>query len=81
MSQTAEAAFLLNSRGVHRDLDAFVVAARFACDGRHAGFGLGDGSVHIARAGDPAMGTSFSIHDGAVLDLAADPNLRLVSTA
>jgi WD40 repeat protein len=73
MSQTADAGFLLNSRGIHRDLEAFVVAARFSSDGRHTAFGLGDGSVRIARAGDPNMGASFSVHDGAVLDLAADP--------
>ena len=74
MSQTAEAAFLLNSRGTSRELEAFVVAARFSRDGRHVGFALGDGTVR--RCPDPAQrrlehcGRS---HDGAILDFATDP--------
>jgi WD40 repeat protein len=73
MSQTAEAAFLLRSRGISRDLDAFVVAARFSRDGRRAGFALGDGTVHIAPVGAPGDWTSVTVHDGAVLDFASDP--------
>ena len=49
MSQSAEAAYLLKSRGTSRDLDAFVVAARFSRDGRHVGFALGDGTVRLVR--------------------------------
>jgi len=74
MSQTVEAAFLLQTRGVSRDLDAFVVAARFARDGRHVGFALGDGTVHIAPAGGPMECSAVTVHDGAVLDFAADPS-------
>ena len=73
MSQTAEAAFLLRSRGTSRDLDAFVVAARFSRDGRWAGFALGDGTVHIAPVGASGDWTSVTVHDGAVLDFASDP--------
>jgi WD40 repeat protein len=73
MSQTAEGAFLLKSRGTSQNLDAFVVAARFSHDGRRAGFALGDGSVRIARVGSPEDWTSATVHDGAVLDFASDP--------
>ncbi|MDB5403148.1 MAG: hypothetical protein QOD93_4589 [Acetobacteraceae bacterium] len=73
MSQTAEAAFLLRSRGISRDLDAFVVAAGFSRDGRRTGFALGDGTVRIAQVGVPTDWTSVTVHDGAVLDFATDP--------
>ena len=46
------AAFLLKSRGTSRDLDAFVVAARFSRDGRRVGFALGDGTVRLVAVGD-----------------------------
>jgi WD40 repeat protein len=73
MSQTAEAAFLLKSRGTSRDLNAFVVAARFSLDGRRAGFALGDGTVRIAEVGAPGEWTSVAVHDGAILAFASDP--------
>lgn len=73
MSQTAEAAFLLKSRGVSRELDAFVVAARFSRDGKHVGFALGDGTVWVAPVGVAGDWQSASVHDGAVLDVATDP--------
>jgi WD40 repeat protein len=73
MSQTDPAAFLLRSRGTSRDLDAFVVAARFARDGRLAGFALGDGTVRLAQVRSDDDWTSVTAHDGAVLDFAADP--------
>ncbi|HEX3993461.1 MAG TPA: WD40 repeat domain-containing protein [Acetobacteraceae bacterium] len=73
MSQTAEAAFLLKTRGTSRDLDAFVVAARFARDGRRVGFALGDGTVHIAPVGGSGEGNTVSVHDGAILGFAPDP--------
>jgi WD40 repeat protein len=73
MSQTAEAAYLLKSRGISRELGAFVVAARFSGDGRRAGYALGDGTVHLAPAGAPDDWTVVTTHDGAVLDFAADP--------
>jgi WD40 repeat protein len=73
MSQSAEAAFLLNTRGISRDLDAFAVAARFSRDGAHAGFALGDGTVRLARVGAEEDWTAATAHDGAILDFAADP--------
>src|SRR5476651_533544 len=73
MSQTADAGFLLQSRGVSRDLDAFVVAARFSRDGRRAGFALGDGTVRLGTPGTRDDWTSATVHDGAILDFAADP--------
>jgi WD40 repeat protein len=73
VSQTAEAAFLLQSRGTSRDLDAFVVAARFSRDGRRVAFALGDGTMHIAGVGGATDWTSVTVHDGAVLDFAPDP--------
>jgi WD40 repeat protein len=73
MSQSAEAAFLLHSRGTSRDLDAFVVAALFSRDGQRAAFALGDGTVHIAGESGGADWTSVTVHDGAVLDFAPDP--------
>jgi WD40 repeat protein len=73
MSQTATASFLLESRGVSRDLDAFVVAARFSRDGRHAGFALGDGTIRLVTLGTREDWTSATVHDGAILDFAADP--------
>jgi WD40 repeat protein len=69
MSQTTP--FLLASRGVSRDLGAFVVAARFSHDGRRAGFALGDGSVWTMRPGEPDW-TQTTVHDGAVLAFACD---------
>jgi WD40 repeat protein len=73
MSQTASPDFLLHSRGTSHDLGAFVVAARFSRDGRHAGFALGDGTVRIAQARARADWTSVTVHDGAILDFAPDP--------
>ena len=74
MSQSAEAGFLLQSRGTARDLEAFVIAARFSRDGRRAGFALGDGTVHIAEVDGSADWSAATVHDGAVLDFAADPS-------
>ena len=72
MSQSTEA--LLKSRGTTRDLDAFVVAARFSRDGRYAGFALGDGTVQIARIGAPNDWTRVTAHEGAILGFAPDPS-------
>jgi WD40 repeat protein len=52
-----------------RDLEAFVVAARFSRDGT-PGFALGDGTIWTARRGD---WTSVTVHDGAILSFATDP--------
>ena len=73
MSQAADATFLVNTRGVSRHLDAFVVAVRFSRDGKRAGFALGDGTVRIATIGSDTDWVSATVHDGAVLDFAADP--------
>ncbi len=73
MSQTVDAAFLLNSRGTSRELGAFVVAARFARDNRHVGFALGDGTVRIAPIPPAADWITAEAHDGAILDFATDP--------
>ncbi len=73
MSQTAEARFLLQSRGVSRELDAFIVAARFSRDGLRAGFALGDGTMRIVNTDVLTDWPCFTVHDGAVLDFAPDP--------
>ena len=72
MSQTTTAAFLLESRGVSHDLEAFVVAARFSRDNASVAFALGDGSVHIVRLADTSAWHPVPAHDGAVLALATD---------
>jgi WD40 repeat protein len=74
MSQTADAAFLLNTRGTSRDLGAFVVAIRFSRDNRHVGFALGDGTVRIASIPSAADWIPAEAHDGAILDFATDPS-------
>ncbi len=73
MSQTTRAEFLVETRGVSRDLGAFVVAVRFARDGRMAGFALGDGTVRLAPPGGASEWASAAVHDGAILDFAPDP--------
>jgi WD40 repeat protein len=73
MTLSSRAGFLLETRGTSRNLDAFVVAARFARDGRTAGFALGDGTVWLAPVGALEDWTSVAAHDGAVLDIALDP--------
>jgi WD40 repeat protein len=73
MSQSAEAAYLLKSRGMSRDLDAFVVAGRFSRDGRHAGFALGDGTARVVAVDASHYWTAVNVHDGAILDFAGDP--------
>ncbi len=72
MSQTTSAGFLLESRGVHRELDAFVVAARFDRAGRTAGFALGDGSLRTVSLANCEEWHTVTVHDGASLALAAD---------
>jgi WD40 repeat protein len=73
MSQSTTAGqFLLENRGIHRDLGALVVAARFSRDGRGVGFALGDGTLHLVDAVDPAVWHAVSVHDGGVLALASD---------
>lgn len=71
MSQSNAARFMIEQRGTHRGLDAFVVAARFSRDGASVAFALGDGTVHLVRVADPGAWQSVNVHDGAALALAA----------
>jgi len=72
MSQTTTASFLLESRGVSRELEAFVVATRFARDSASVAFALGDGTLHTVRLADTSAWRPVPVHDGALLALAAD---------
>jgi WD40 repeat protein len=75
MSQTKKAEFLVETRGVHRMLDAFVVAARFSRDGRTIGFGMGDGTTRLVTVANPsAEWQTVPVHDGATLCLTPDIN-------
>ncbi|HYF06446.1 MAG TPA: WD40 repeat domain-containing protein [Acetobacteraceae bacterium] len=73
MGEAASANYLLETRGQSRDLGAWVVGAVFARDGASCAFGLGDGTLRIARTaapGDPW--TEAPAHGGACLALSAD---------
>ena len=72
MSEATAAQFLLGTRGVHRDLDAFVVAVRFDRAGRTAAFALGDGSLRLVAIADQETWRPLAVHDGAALALAPD---------
>ena len=74
MSQTATATarFLLETRGVSQELEAFVVAVRFSRDGASVAFALGDGTLRVVRLADTSAWHAVPVHDGAVLALAAD---------
>ncbi|HVC59213.1 MAG TPA: WD40 repeat domain-containing protein [Acetobacteraceae bacterium] len=72
MSQTTTARFLLEDRGVFRNLEAFVVAARFSRDSASVAFALGDGTLRIVRLADTSAWHAVPVHDGAVLALATD---------
>jgi WD40 repeat protein len=61
---------LLKSRGTVAELGAHIVAARFNRTGSHAAFALGDGSLHLF---DAQAWNKVTVHDGAVLSLAAHP--------
>ncbi|MGA3001051.1 MAG: WD40 repeat domain-containing protein [Acetobacteraceae bacterium] len=75
MSQTKKAEFLIDTRGVHKVLDAFVVAARFSRDGRTLGFAMGDGTTRLVAVANPsAEWHTVQAHDGATLCLAPDTN-------
>ncbi|MBV9783497.1 MAG: WD40 repeat domain-containing protein [Acidisphaera sp.] len=58
----------MQTRGAHRDLGAYVVAAAFDRSGAQAAFALGDGTVRLV-AGEEWR--EIAVHDGAVLALAA----------
>jgi WD40 repeat protein len=75
MSQTRKAEFLVETRGVHRALDAFVVAARFSRDGRTLAFAMGDGTARLVSVADPSeYWRSVPVHDGAALSFVPDIN-------
>ena len=91
MSGTAEADFLLGSRGVSHELGAWVVGACFSRDGGSLAYALGDGTLHLARpAAMQEDWASIAVHDGACQALVPDvkdgfltggDDGRLVSTA
>jgi WD40 repeat protein len=72
MSQTETAHFLLETRGMSRELGAFVVAAKFDRSGRTVAFALGDGSLRLVDIADTETWREVSVHDGAALALAPD---------
>lgn len=75
MSQTTKAEFLVDTRGVQRMLDAFVVAARFSRDGRTVAFGMGDGTTRLVAVENPSADWHpVPVHDGATLCLVPDTN-------
>src|SRR5271165_3349075 len=76
MSETVTAGFLIDKRGVTRDLGAFVVAACFDRAGRTAAFALGDGTLRLVGLADRETWREVAVHDGAVLALAPDAGAR-----
>jgi len=68
----SENPFLLANRGFHRDLEAFVVGARFSRDNASVAFALGDGTLSIVRLTEAPTWSSVPVHDGACLALAQD---------
>jgi len=72
LSQTLDRQFLLDSRGVSRELGAFVVGAAFDRTGAVAGFALGDGTVRLTPPHPAMEWPVVEAHDGAVLAVAAD---------
>jgi WD40 repeat protein len=71
MGQTVSADQLLETRGIAKSLDAFVVSAAFDRAGDAVAFALGDGSLRLARAGSDDW-TEVAAHDGGALALACD---------
>jgi WD40 repeat protein len=73
MSHTLEAETLLETRGAHRMLDAFVIGATFDRGGAVAAFALGDGTLHFADLAEPSdEWRHVVVHEGAILSVAAD---------
>ncbi len=64
--------YLLESRGTHRNLDAFVVAACFDRAGTTLAFALGDGTLRLHSVAEPGDWRTTKAHDGATLSLAPD---------
>ena len=65
---------LIETRGIQKTLDAFVVQAGFDRGGAFVAFALGDGTVRFAGLTGPADEdwASVTVHDGAILGMAAD---------
>jgi WD40 repeat protein len=76
MNETIIADFLIDHRGVTRELGAFVVAARFDRAGRTAAFALGDGTLRLVDLADRETWREVAVHDGATLALVADAGAR-----
>ena len=72
MSQTVAPDFLLTTRGVQRELGAFVVGTAFNRAGTAVAFALGDGSLRLVTLADPAEWREVAVHDGAILRLDQD---------
>lgn len=72
MSQTVAPDFLLTTRGVQRELGAFVVGTTFNRAGTAVAFALGDGSLRLVTLADPAEWREVAVHDGAILRLDQD---------
>jgi WD40 repeat protein len=65
--------FALASRGVTRELGAYVVSACFDRAGARCAFALGDGTVHLAPIAARAEAwPSVAVHDGGLLACAPD---------
>ena len=78
MSDSA-AHFLLENRGIQRDLDAFVVAACFDRAGTTLAIALGDGTLRLVEIADRETWRTVEAHDGAILSLANVEPERCVS--
>lgn len=72
MSQIAGPDYVLESRGTHRALDAFVVGAAFDRAGAVCAFALGDGRLALLSPAEFRPWNPVEVHDGAALALAPD---------
>ncbi len=72
MSGAAGPDFILQSRGIHRDLEAFVVSVAFDRGSKLAAFALGDGTLRLVALADREAWNEVAAHDGAILALAPD---------
>jgi len=77
MSGLATPDHLLETRGVQRALEAYVVAVAFDRPGKIAAYALGDGTVHLVP--DRETWQAIEAHDGAVLALAAAPRTGFIT--
>lgn len=74
MSDVAETT-LLDSHGLTRQLDAFVIACAFDRAGKQAAFALGDGTLRLITLTDTQTWQTITAHDGAILTLSPDAAL------